>query len=398
MSRARLDDRLVGSLLTWWHGRPAWQQVLLVYALTRVFAFVVVDRTARFQVASLWTAPHPSYLDMIDNWDGDWYRRIAEYGYPAVLPRTSLGQVRQNQWAFYPLYPFLSRGVQWATGLGWSAAASLVALAAGAGAVVVMRSLVERVAGPALALWTVILFCCFPTAPVLQFTYTESLAVLLLVSVLHLVHDQRYLLGIPVVVLLALERPIGAPVAAVIALHVLRSWRRDSPGRRTMAAQLALVLAAAGAVLLWPIIAGVATADPRAYAQTMAAWRSDGAVVLFWPWWSSSRYVLGAVVGPLVLLLVLALTAVWLTRPGAKAVAGDLRAWVVCYLGYLLAVLDPSTSLPRYLFLAFPFGTMTAAASSSRAYRAVVAASFLAGQIVWVAWLWRFSPPSDSPP
>jgi len=27
-----------------------------------------------------------------------------------------------------------------------------------------------------------------------------------------------------------------------------------------------------------------------------------------------------------------------------------------------------------------------------------LAVSFLAGQVVWVVWLWRFIPPSDWPP
>ena len=65
---------------------------------------------------------------------------------------------------------------------------------------------------------------------------------------------------------------------------------------------------------------------------------------------------------------------------------------------YLLLVLDPSTSLPRYLLPLFPLGTLLAGASPSRAYRRSLAVAFFAGQVVWVSWLWRFSPPTDWPP
>jgi len=396
----RLDDRLLARGLGWWHARAPWQQVLIVFAVTRVFAFVLVELTARFQAVSLWTpTAHPGYLDMIDNWDGSWYQGIAAHGYPAVLPRsTSTGQVLQNEWAFYPVYPFLVAAVMWLTGLSWAFAGSLVALACGAGAVVAMRGLVEQVAGRGLAFWTVVLFCCFPSAPVLQVTYTESLAVLLLVVVLTCLQRGRYLRAMPVVVALALTRPIGVPVAAVVGLHVLGTWWRARPGTRTIVAQMTLVATACLSAFAWPVIAGVGTGVPNAYSATMGAWRSNAGIVPVTPWWYYSQYLAGRLAGPVLLLTMLGLIVWWITRRSARVIAGDLRLWLGCYLGYLLLVLSPSTSLFRYLLLAFPFGTMTAAISPARAYRAAVAVAFLAAQTVWVAWLWRFSPPLDWAP
>ena len=71
-----------------------------------------------------------------------------------------------------------------------------------------------------------------------------------------------------------------------------------------------------------------------------------------------SQYFLGEWVGPATLVVVVILTVWVLTRPAARVIAGDLRTWVVCYLGYLAVVLDPSTSVPRYLLLLFPIGTV----------------------------------------
>jgi hypothetical protein len=393
--RGRLD-----ALWLRWLTLPPWAQVLLVFAATRVFAFVVVDRVARFQPESLWNPANPGYLDVVSLWDGDWYRRIAEGGYPSVLP-TKAGVTQQNQWAFYPLFPALGRGVMDLTGAPWQVAATTVALAAGAGFVVVLRSLMAPLVGNRLALWTVVLVCCYPAAPVLQLAYTESLGLLGVVSALWCLQNRHYLLAVPVVLLVGVARPVAVPLAAVVGLHVLRAlWRHRTepvPGRR-IAAMLAATAAAGVAAIMWPVIAWFGTGQRDAYTDTMAAWRVGHEVHLFTPWLNISRYVLGYWVGPLVVVLVVAALAAWVLAPSSRLVGFDLRVWVLAYVGYLLAVLDPFTSLARYLIFLFPLGALLASASPSGAYRRALALAFLAGQVVWVAWLWRFVPPADWPP
>jgi hypothetical protein len=384
-----------------WSALPPWAQALVVYGLTRVIAFVLVDRTARFQPASVWNPAEPGYLGVVSLWDGDWYRRIAEGGYPSELPRNEAGQVLQNQWAFYPLYPAIARGVMEVTGSSWALAATIVSLLCGAAAVVVMRSLVEPLAGRPLALWTVVLFCCYPAAPILQLAYTESLAVLLLVSALWCLHRGRYLAAVPIVLLVGIARPIGAPLALVVGLHVLRAlWRhRVEPlTRGRVVSMLALTAAAGAAMVLWPVVALVGTGESAAYTDTMTAWRVGHELHLFRPWLTITRYVMGYWTGPIVLTAVVAALVLWVTARSSRLIGWDLRVWCLAYTGYLLLVLDPFTSLARYLLLLFPLGTLLAAASTSGAYRRALAVAFLAGQVVWVVWLWRFVPPADWPP
>jgi hypothetical protein len=387
-------------LRTWW-SLPGWGQALAVYAVSRLIDFLIISRVARFQVPSLWNGPDPGYLGVVSLWDGDWYRRIAEFGYPSTLPIDRFGHVAQSQWAFYPVYPYTARFVGWLLGTGWPVSASIVSIGAGALAVMVMRSLVESLAGRELGLWTVVLFCAFPAAPVLQLAYTESVSMLLLVAALWCLRRRRYLLAAPVVLLLGLARPIGVPVAAVVALHViyrLRRRRLDPVTPSTVASLAVLGAAALLAAVEWTLIAAAVTGRPDAYAQTMGAWRTGHELTPFRPWWTMSQYFLGDWVGPAVVAAGAGL-AVWvLTRRLARVVGPDLRNWMACYLAYLAAVLDPSTSLARYLLPLFPFGTMLAAASRSAAYRRTLVLAFLGGQILWVAWLWRFSPPTDWPP
>ena len=383
-----------------WLLLPPWAQALVIFAVTRVIDLMIISRTARFQAPSLWNGPDPGYLGMVGLWDGDWYHRIAESGYPRELPLDANGLVAQNEWAFYPLYPFLARAVMTLTGAGWPLAATLTSLAAGAGTAVLMRSLVARVAGPSLALWSVVLFFCFPAAPVLQLAYAESLSLLLLVGVLWCLQRHRYLLAIPVVLLTGLSRPIGLPVAALVGVHIVgRLWHREGrPGAGTIAALAGLLVTSGVAAAAWPVTAAVATGQRSAYTDTEVAWRVSHTLVPFRPWWDMSRFVLGDRFGPITVVLVLAALVIWTTRPPARVIRGDMRAWVWCYTLYLLAVVDPFTPLPRLMLPLFPLGTLLAAASRSRAYRLALAVAFVAGQVVWVAWLWRFSPPADWPP
>jgi hypothetical protein len=382
-----------------WVLLPPWAQALVVFAVSRVIGFLIIDRTGRFQSASIWSGPQPGYLGMVGLWDGDWYHRIADNGYPRILPRNPDGLVAQNEWAFYPLYPYLTRAVMGLTGAGWPLAATITSMLCAAGAVVLIRSVTARVAGPSLAMWTVVLFCCYPAAPVLQLAYAESLSLLVLAGLLWCLQRHRYLLAIPVVLLAGLARPIAVPIVALVFFHLLRRWRDpERPGARTWAALLGLLAASAVAAALWPAVAAVVTGEVSAYTDTEVAWRVSHTLVPLLPWWDMSRYVLGNWVGPAVVVLVLAALAVWMTRPVARVIRGDLRTWVWCYTLYLLAVVDPFTSLARLLLPLFPLGTVLAAASRSRAYRIAVALAFLAGQVVWVGWLWRFSPPADWPP
>jgi hypothetical protein len=239
-----------------------------------------------------------------------------------------------------------------------------------------------------------VLFCAFPGSAVLQLPYSESLAILLLVAVLACLQRHRYAAAVPLVLLAGVARPIAVPLALVVGLHALRrvrEWRggQEVLARRDLLALGALVTAAGVAAVEWPLAAWIATGEPDAYTQTMAAWRATPGIVPFLPWWEFASGILGASVAAVVLVALVGGYLLWVTSPGAAVIAGDLRAWCLCYGAYLLAVLESFTSLPRYLLPLFPLGTLLAAASPSRAYRIAVALALTAGGLVWLAVIWR---------
>ena len=408
--------RLLDHVLAW----PAWVQVLVAYAGSRVVAGLLIVAAARLVQNPAGVGDlHPDYLDMVVIWDGDWYRQIAEDGYPSHLPHALQGNVDYNGWAFFPLFPMLVRAVM-VTGLPFSLAASLVNLAAGAGAALVLWQLFRARAADRqhrrLAVLAVGLWCLLPPAPVLQVAYSEAVAALLVAGFLLLLVRRRYLMAVPVVLLLGLTRAIAAPLVVVVVWHAVARWR--ARGRTGPAADAfpprerwtlgALGTATAASALLWPLIVGLATGVPSAFFQTQAAWGQKPSDGPFLPWVSWAWGHMG-IVGVLLLLGIVAAGVQQLAGRHTAWLAGEVRVFGVVYPLYLLAVVRPITSMWRFLLLDLPIAAVLASAAArgslgrtlSPRWRWRVAGAAVVGLAAmawWVTVLLTRTPWADSPP
>jgi hypothetical protein len=399
----RLFDRI-------W-AQPGWVLALGVYAITRVIDAVIIIAAARGQVPNMWTSPHPGYFDLGVQWDGSWYRQIALHGYPSVLPHDANGALQQNAWGFSPAYPYLVRGVMGLTGLSFPVAGSMTSLVLGGLAIVVVYQLFVRYVDKRAAVVGIVLVTTLPCSPVLQICYTESLALLVLATSLLLLVQRRYALAVPVVILLSLTRPVELPFALVVLVHLVVRWRRRAvdpfPGYEAVSI-IGLGLVAFVSAWLWPAIAWHVTGIRSAYTDTMGTWRTSGHVEYFHAWWFISTYLLHtkthAIAGLAALALVLVAAAI---GPWARPLGAELRAWCLAYPAYLAAVLEPWTSVFRYVLLLFPLamiglGTKRPLPARVNPVRAgiltVLVLAFLVGQVIWVYWLLKFVPPTDYPP
>ena len=397
---------------------PWWAQVVAVVLLARLLSALVLLAVARTQMAAAWVGDSPSYFSYTGlMWDASWYREIAEQGYPTVLPRGADGAVLQNVWAFFPLFPLLVRGVMALTGGTWTVVAPLLATVLGVAAMLVVHQVVAHAmaqpralpldrgrpgARAAVPLLTVALLATSASSPVLQVGYTESLALLLVASVLGALQRRRYGLAAVLVLLLGLTRAVALPVTVAVAAHAL--VRRRSLDARDRLALLAVGILSVVAGLAWPAVAGAVTGVPGAYALTQAAWRGRAEVVPFLPWLDVTRWLLGDR-GPtaLIVLLVLAvLAAAALTSRPMRRLGPELAGWTAGYVGYLAAVIEPGTSLVRFSLLAVPFWAALAQPVAVARHRIAAASVLVAlgvlGQIAWVGLLWRLVPPSGWPP
>ncbi|HEX8497114.1 MAG TPA: hypothetical protein VF661_07950 [Actinomycetales bacterium] len=372
------------------------------YALTRLWGAVVIHRAAADQQASIWTGPRSGYFDLAQLWDAQWYRIVAVQGYPPTLPVDASGAVQQNAWAFFPAFPYTVKAVMTVTGLPFSEAAVLTNLVLGACAVVVLLTLLQRVAGRGGGLGAVVLLCAAPSAPVLQIAYSETLFLLLFALATLWLVERRYAAVAGVVLLLALTRPVVAPFAVVILGHLIaRWWSRDTdPLPRSDTRRIvALGLFTAASVLLWPAIVQVLTGEPDAYARIQGAWRTGGVLQAPFEQTLGITRLLWGDRGPWGLAIGAAVYVAVVLSPVGRSLGAELRTWCLAYPTYVLAVHEPWTSTYRYALFLFPLFVLPGTVRRVGPLLVVVLAVVgMAYQVRWVDELLVFVPPTDFPP
>jgi hypothetical protein len=390
--------RAAGTVRGW----PWWVQVTALYAGARLVSACIFMAAALHQGPNPWFPAKPDYWNFINIWDARWYGQVIAGGYPSVLPTDAAGNVQENTWAFYPLFPALAGGLSRITGLAPAASLTLVAMLAGWGAALAVYTLFRQKAQHAPAMWGVAFFSVFPVSAVLQVPYAEPLSLLLLAVALLLLVRRQYLWAIPAVVLLCLSRPVGVPFAAMTGLLLVFravTYARTGPERpagegahsvRDLAALTGLTAVAGLSALAWPAAAWAATGDPQAYTKTETVWRGQD-LVPFKPWFDTGVELFGPVLGVLAPLVFVALFAAMLFLPPVVRLGVELRLWCACYMGYLVVFLHPQTSTFRMLLPLFPLALGAAFLSRSKAYRGTVVVMFLLLQIVWIVWLWAWA-------
>jgi hypothetical protein len=385
--------------------------VVIAYAVCRLVSGILLAIVATRQVPTGWTGPDVSYLTFTAQWDGQWYLHIAEQGYPKRLPVDINGLVQQNAWAFYPLFPFLSRVLMDLTHLNFYVVGSTLSLLLGFVAAGAIGLLLRDRLGARFTVASVVLWASLPAAAVLQVGYTEAMAMALLTLFLLALSRERWLWATGLAVLLGLTRPIAVPIAAVTVVALWSRWRARTE-RPLVPTEVAAGLAAlAGCVvsgLLWPAIAGAVTGQANAYTLTMATWRASREIVPVAPWLDMSHYYFGRAWGPVWLTVLFVVIAVMVLGPWATRLGAQLRTWSLAYPLYLLAVLDPYTSVFRYVIPLFPLAPVLIGAAGHPRWRtwrrwawvrfAVLLVVFVVGQWYWIDILWRFIPPTDLPP
>lgn len=414
---------------------PWWVGVLGIWGASRLVTTGILLSFAARQGENAWTGASPGYLDFARLWDAHWYYIIAAVGYPSEIPRDENGLAGESAWAFMPVYPGLVRIGMALTGdssaQGFAAVAVTISVLASAVAALLFFVLARRWLSAGTALLATALFCVAPLSPILQVAYAESLHLALLLGALILVLDRQWVVLPFVVTIMALTRPSGLAFALLLALVWGWRWmrRRDEPFETVERVRLGAAAVVAGlAGLAWPGIVALSTGELRGYLDTELAWRrpyiGDVELLPFTPWvqgaqwWAGEQWwpepliagvpwSTGAVLGPVILLAVLALCAAAFALPAMRRMPIELRFWIVAYALYLLAVFFPQSSTFRLLVPVAPvLGALALGIASlgsgriggrwsprvARGLRVALAVLALAlgilGQIAWVHIGW----------
>ncbi len=279
------------------------------------------------------------------NWDGGHFEEIARNGYPPLGVGQQAGLAT---YGFYPLYPSVIGALSSFTGLSIGVVAVAISLATATVAVGIAARWLSIATGSGGAAAVLIGLVVSPAFPVLQMAYAEGPALLLLVMALRSLSAGSYRGYAVAVLLLGLTRAVVAPLAIVAITHACVEYRRGS-GDRAMRGPVLAVIVSCMATFLWPAVAAVLTRDPLVYFDAMDQFRKPGA---------PASLLLAGVAYPFFGALLVAFVG-FTTWVGARLIPREvplvLRAWVVAYPPYVVAVSVISTSPLRYLILAFPF-------------------------------------------
>lgn len=372
---------------------PRWVALLGIIVGSRAISTALMLWFAAGQAENAWTGARPDIFEFSRMWDSHWYRIIAESGYPNELPMVD-GEVGENAWAFMPIFPLLVRGLMVVTGGSFAVVSVSVSVVAFAVFIVLADRLMRGVIGDRAALRAMAVIACAPVSAVYQVGYAESLALMFAAIVLVGIAEKRWALAAIALPLTTLTRPLGAPFVIALAVLVVLRWK--SPDRTRL---LWLELVAVVSTALWPVIAWVSTGRLTAYLETELAWRrpylggdtGHGWGTGWWDsalWWfpESAPWVIGAIAATVLVIAFL---------PATRRLGAVVVAWVWGYLGYLVLVLFPQSSIFRLLAPMWPLSGVIA---RSRTASVVAIVLGVVGQYFWIKWCWSVEGADWTPP
>ena len=205
---------------------------LMLVALI-VFSRQIIERGPHV-VVSTQTEHGGTLLDILTQWDGNWYRLIAERGYGPPMPEVAA--------AWFPLYPILVRAVEFIV-RDYQVASVLVSNGCLiAAALLLMRLL--RLDYDELVCRRAITFLMFnPVSFFLSCAYTESTFLLLSIGALFAARQGKWLVAALSGMCLSATRAPGLLIGAPLFAEYLMQWQERGGNARAFFRPHLLLLA-----------------------------------------------------------------------------------------------------------------------------------------------------------
>ena len=228
---------------------------LTVYLGTRVLLLVVAIVNGALR--------HTPLIQELSNWDGQWYRSVANFGTPLGGYPHALSHLQTNL-GFFPGYPLAMRGLSvllwWSTPYGRIGAITVAGLLISTIGGFVTTVLVQRMAtewwDEAAGRRAVLLFCLFPGSVIFSMVYAEGIAIPLAAGSIFALTKRRWVLaGVLAGIGTAIE-PELLILVVVCVVSALKEFRRRRwsfrAAKRSLWAPFLSVWGAAGfGVFLW---------------------------------------------------------------------------------------------------------------------------------------------------
>lgn len=222
---------------------------LVAYAVSRLCVIAGSGVVAAQRVVELREAGDEStqsalshIIDVLTSWDGLWYLELVRRGYPDSIPPEITYEQLEARAAFFPVFPWTVRAVDWVLPGGDVLAALFLNFVLGGVSVVLVGLLARRLYSVSVAARAMTLYAVFPGSFVLSFAYSEAIFIVLAATCMLLLLDERWLLAGLTAALTTASRPNGVAIVVACAVASFLAIRRS----RDWASLLAVALAPLG--------------------------------------------------------------------------------------------------------------------------------------------------------
>ncbi|HEY1828882.1 MAG TPA: mannosyltransferase family protein [Acidimicrobiales bacterium] len=200
--------------------------------------YYLLSRLAVYAAAIMasWLLPsiHP-FSALGSSWDGGWYIKIAQHGYPTHLFQEGAG----SRWAFFPAWPLAIRGFGILTGFSLADAATILAFLFGLTSAITIWLAVQAHLGRQIADRAVLFYVFFPMALVLSMGYTEGLFLTAAGACLYAISRRWWLIAALSAIVGSLTRDAGAILIVAVVIAALSELRQHRGVRPTLAVLIA---------------------------------------------------------------------------------------------------------------------------------------------------------------
>lgn len=308
-----------------------------------------------------------SVLNQLSHWDGVWYGRLADRGYPQYIAHspTTLG--------FFPLYPIviwaLGHVFVWGTAdpllRGIQYAGVLTSMVGGLIATVVVQKLATGWWDQASARRAAVLFAVFPGSVVFSMVYAEGILIPVAIGAILALERRRWLLAGVLAGVATATEPEGLVLVLVCAFAAgrelrRRGWREPAARRSVLAPLVSLTGATAVFSFLWawtgsPLATMIAQRDGwHEHSDLLAllhlAQRLTSEISLsHFNHPTINLNLVSGLLGAIALFAMLAL--VWRSR---REISAEAIVWTLGISLVALTAAYPFSANPRVLITAFP--------------------------------------------
>lgn len=283
------------------NGGRIWPNVLLPFGVSRLILLIagwvahrvvpmgqIYSEKAPWLIERGWEQTPNLWIDMWAHWDANWYKGIAHHGY-LILEGI---ETHQENIAFFPLYPYLMRLIQWLLPVESTNTLLLIGILLSnlfflGSLYLLYRLTLEAFSNPPAARRAVWLLALFPTTLFFSAVYSESTFLFFSLAAFFFAHRRQWAMAGAAGFFAALTRVPGIVLLAPLGWMYLESIQWNWRKIRWNLLWLALVPLGLLAFLLhvYPL-----TGNLLAPLQAQAAWTKQ--TVLPWQtvFQSSSNY------------------------------------------------------------------------------------------------------------